>query len=173
MNVEPNNIHNMRTITQNIYTFEDLSDKVQAKVLSDNLYILTEHNWWSDTYNDANETAGLDISGFDIDQNYIEAHFTISAKDSALRVISEHGEQCDTYSIAKKFLSNLDELGRATAQTEAELEELEDLYLRDIKRAYLTILNSEFNYLCSDEVITDHITENEWEFYEDGSRYKS
>jgi len=166
----------MRTITQNIYTFEELSDKAQAKVLSDNSHILTDHNWWSDTCYDANETAGLDIVEFDITfQNYIKAHFTTSAKDSALRVISEHGEHCDTYSIAKKFLSNLNELERKedTAQTEAELEELEEIYLNNIKKAYLTILDKEFNYLCSDEAITDHITENEWEFYEDGSRYKS
>jgi len=166
----------MRTVTQNICKFEELSEKAQAKVLADNSELLTGYGWWSDTVKeDAKGTAGLDIEEFDLYPPYIKANFTTSAKSSALKVVSEHGEHCATYSIAKKFLSDLDELERQedTAKTEAELEELEEAYLEDLSREYLNMLENEYEYLCSEEAISDHIIDNGWEFYEDGRGYMS
>jgi len=164
----------MYTITQNIYTFEELSEKAQAKVLKDNSDILTDNSWYLDTITeDAKGTADLDIVEFDLYPPYINAKFTTSAKSSALRVISEHGDTCATYLIAKRFLNCLNELERKedTAQTEAELEDLQEAYLEDLSRAYLNLLDREYHDLCSDEAIAEHIISNAYEFYEDGERY--
>ena len=85
----------MRTTTLNIYTFEELSEKAQAKVISDHLNVLTDHDWWSDTATeDAEYTAGLEIEEFDLYPRHISSKFTTTAKDSALKVVSEHGESC-------------------------------------------------------------------------------
>jgi hypothetical protein len=165
----------MRTITQNIYTFQELTPKVQEKVLYNNSDILVTRDWWTDTITeDAKGTAELDIQGFEVYRD-IAARFTINAKSSALRVVSEHGESCATYSIAKKFLSDLEQLERKedTSETEIELEELGDTYLKMISNQYLGILEREYNDLQSDEAIIDHFDNNNWEFYEDGRRYKS
>jgi len=162
----------MRTITQNIYTFQELTPKVQEKVLYNNNDILVTQDWWTDTITeDAKGTAELDIQGFEVYRD-IAARFTTNAKSSALSVISEHGESCATYSIAKKFLSDLEQLERKE-DAEEDIEKLEDTYLKMISNQYLGILEREYNDLQSDEAIIDHFDNNNWEFYEDGRRYKS
>lgn len=166
----------MRTITQNIYTFEELNPKVQTKVLDENRDLLLQFDWWRDTISeDARGTAELNISGFDFNPRSINAEFTSNAKSSALRVISEHGNTCDTYHIARKFLSDLESLERKedTAQTEAEIEELEGEYLEALSEAYLRILEQEEQDLMSDEAIAELMSNNYYEFLEDGTRYRS
>lgn len=165
----------MRTITQNIYQFSELSPKVQEKVLTDNDDILITQDWWVDAITeDARNTAKLNITGFEIYRN-IEAEFTTNAKSSALSVISEHGETCTTYSIAKNFLSELAalELQEDTALTEIRLQELEDDYIEALSKEYLNILEREYEDLQSDDAIIEHFDSNNWEFYEDGRRYRS
>jgi hypothetical protein len=177
MNVEPNKQKHMRTITQNICTFEELNPKVQSKVLDENRDLLLQFDWWRDTISeDARGTAELRIIAFDFHPHrHIEAGFVSNAKSSALRVISEHGNTCATYSIAKKFLSDLESLERKedTAQTEAEIEELEGDYLEALSEAYLRILEQEEQDLMSDEAIAEHMSNNNYEFLEDGTRYRS
>ena len=167
----------MRTITQSIYTFQELTPKVQQKVLSDNRGILVEYDWWQDTITeDAKGTAELDITGFDFGpRSFINSKFSTYAKSSALRVISEHGKSCTTYSIAKNFLSELDalELQEDTALTEVKLQELEDDYIEALSNEYLNILKREYEDLQSDDAIIEHFDSNGWEFYEDGRRYRS
>ena len=56
----------MRTVTQNIYTFEELSEKAKSKALAEHSTILTDYDWYSDTIiEDAKGTAGLEIEEFD------------------------------------------------------------------------------------------------------------
>jgi hypothetical protein len=161
----------MRIVTHSICTFDELNPKVQAKVLDNNRDILLQFGWWKDTISeDARGTAKLNILGFDFHPHrYISAEFSTDAKSSALSVISEHGESCTTYSIAKKFLSDLDELERK----EEETYKLKEQYLNDLSEEYLNILEKEEQDLMSDEAVSNHIIDNEWEFYEDGRRYKS
>ena len=167
----------MRTITQNIYQFSELSPKAQQKAID--LFLeksgpITDI-WWKNIYDDALETADLKIRGFEIDLRSINCYFTTDAKSSALRVISEHGETCTTYSIAKNFLSELAalELQEDTALTEVKLQELEDDYIDALSNEYLNILEREYEDLQSDDAIIEHFDSNDWEFYEDGRRYKS
>jgi len=169
----------MRTITQNIYQFSELSPKAQEKAIE--IFIDKESpcpaGWWKNIYDDALETADLKITGFDIDPRYctINAQFTTDAKSSASRVISEHGKETATYSIAKNFLSELDalELQEDTALTEVRLQELKDNYIEALSNEYLNILEREYEYLSSSEYAAEFMTENDWEFFEDGRRYKS
>lgn len=167
----------MRTITQNIYQFSELSPKAQQKAID--LFLeksgpITDI-WWKNIYDDALETADLKIRGFEIDLRSINCYFTTDAKSSALRVISEHGKDCTTYSIAKNFLSELAalELQEDTALTEVKLQELEDDYIDALSNEYLNILEREYEDLQSDDAIIEHFDSNDWEFYEDGRRYKS
>jgi len=163
----------MRTITKNICTFDELNPTVQEKVLDNNRDVLVRFDWWKDTISeDARGTAKLDIIGFDFHPHrYISAKFTSNAKSSALSVISEHGKDCTTYSIANKFLSDLEQLYRS--QPEGEIEELCIAYREALSNEYLNILEKEEQDLMSDEAITEHIIDNEWEFYENGDVYKS
>ena len=167
----------MRTITQNIYQFSELSPKAQEKAID--LFLEKSgpinDTWWKNIYDDALETADLKITGFEIDICYIHCYFTTDAKSSASRVISEHGETCTTYSIAKNFLSELRalELQEDTALTEVRLQELKDNYMEALSNEYLNILEREYDYLSSQEYAVDFMTDNDWEFFENGERYKS
>lgn len=166
----------MRIININICQFSELTPQVQSKVLDNNRDALLQFDWWRDTISeDARGTAELNIKSFDFSPRSINAQFTTNAKSSALRVISEHGDTCTTYSIAKKFLSDLESLERKedTAQTEVELEELKDAYLEALSNEYLNILEQEEQDLMSDEALIEHFDNNNWEFYQDGRRYRS
>ena len=167
----------MRTITQNIYQFSELQPKAQQKAID--LFLeksgpITDI-WWKNIYDDALETADLKIRGFEIDLRSINCYFTTDAESSAIRVISEHGETCTTYSIANNFLSELRalELQEDTALTEVRLQELKDNYMEALSNEYLNILEREYEYLSSSEYAAEFMTENDWEFFEDGRRYKS
>ena len=167
----------MRTITQNIYTFAELTPKAQEKAID---FFLEKQGpetdiWWKNIYDDALETADLKITGFEIDIRYIHCYFTTDAKSSASRVISEHGKETTTYSIAKNFLSELraPELQEDTALTEVRLQELKDNYMEALSNEYLNILEREYDYLSSQEYAVDFMTDNDWEFFENGERYKS
>ena len=167
----------MRTITQNIYQFSELSPKAQEKAIDLFLEKSEPINdiWWKNIYDDALETADLKITGFEIDIRSINTQFTTDAKSSASRVISEHGKETTTYSIAKNFLSELRalELQEDTALTEVKLQELEDDYIEALSKEYLNILEREYEDLQSDDAIIEYFDNNNWEFYEDGRRYRS
>jgi len=167
----------MRTITQNIYTFQELNPKAQQKAIDLFLEKSEPINdiWWKNIYDDALETADLKITGFEIDIRSINTQFTTDAKSSASRVISEHGKETTTYSIAKNFLSELRalELQEDTALTEVRLQELKDNYMEALSNEYLNILDREYEYLSSQEYAVDFMTDNDWEFFENGERYKS
>jgi hypothetical protein len=165
----------MRTITKNICTFDELNPTVQEKVLDNNRDVLVRFDWWRDTVSeDIRGIAKLNITGFDFHPHrHISATFYGNAKSSALSVISEHGKDCTTYSIANKFLSDLEQLESASCRNIHDIVSLEEDYLNDISNEYLNILEKEEQDLMSDEAITEHIIDNEWEFYENGDVYKS
>jgi hypothetical protein len=166
----------MRTITQNVYSFNELTTQAKQKAVDHYLeYGMPSDNWWSDTYYDARETAHIKIEGFSIDR---DRHINIrpldfdSAYTSAQKIISEHGESCTTYSIAKNFLSDLEQLQRQT-DNEQEIEELEDNYFEAIGNEYLLMLEREFEEITSEEYIAEYFESHAREFFEDGTIYKS
>jgi len=58
----------MKTISINLYSFNELSSEAQNKALSKYVTINVEHDWYDSTYEDA-EQVGLKITGFDLDRN--------------------------------------------------------------------------------------------------------
>jgi len=165
----------MRTITRNVYSFNELTTQAKQKAIDYYMeHCRPSDNWWEDTYYDARETAQIKIEGFSIDR---DRHINIrpldfdSAYTSAQKVISEHGESCATYSIAKRFLSDLEELERR-GDNELEIEQLGDDYFEAIGNEYLLMLEREYEDITSEEYISEFFEGNDYEFYEDGSRYR-
>jgi hypothetical protein len=90
----------MKTITTNIYQFNELNETAKEKVLNNLYSINVEDYWWEYTYQDAKEI-GLIISSFDINRgNYITATLNISMCESCQEIINNHGECTDTYKLA-------------------------------------------------------------------------
>ena len=86
----------MKTISINLYSFDELSEEIQQKVIEKNYYINVDYGWWEFTYEDA-ANIGLKLTEFDIDSgNYCKGEFTLSVSEVAANIFSNHGEQCET-----------------------------------------------------------------------------
>lgn len=151
----------MRTITKNIYSFNELSEDAKGKAVDKLFDINVDYNWWDFTYDDA-KNIGLKITSFDIER-YCEGKFISGAYESAQAIIKNHSETCQTYKTAKSFLSEYKDT------QEDDIEELEDDFLKSLLEDYRIILMHEYEYLTSSEAIIEAIQSNEYEFDEDGN----
>lgn len=164
----------MRTETINIYSFTELSEEVQKKVLSKYYDINVSHDWWEDTYEDA-ENIGLKLQYFGLDRNkHATGTNTLSLNEVFQNILSNYGENCDTYKTAERFFEAWQPVFNdyiATDEGENELLEIEDKFLKELLSDYADILQKECEYLQTDEAIKETILENEYEFTENGKRY--
>lgn len=169
----------MREIIKKVYKFEELPDNIKEKAV-ENLYDLNvDYDWWNSVYDDA-EQIGLKLEGFDIDRgSYCEGKFTISADEVAQNIFNKHGEKCETYKTAKKFMEEwqpifndyMDENSEnyESIDCEDKLMKLEDEFLKSLLEDYLVILRHEYEYLTSEEAIIETINAIDYEFDENGN----
>ena len=162
----------MRTIKKTVYKFDELSEDAQKQAIQNLWDINVTHEWWDFTYADAEEI-GLKINGFDIGRaSYVDAEFLWFADDVAKTIIENHGEQCETYKDAQCFLDEYKTLKEQFKDDEwmfdQEVEELSDLFLKQLQEDYRIMLRNEYEYLTSKEAIVETIEANEYEFYENG-----
>jgi hypothetical protein len=169
----------MRTIEKTIYTFDELSDSAKEKAISNLSDINTDYDWWEGTYEDA-KRIGLKITSFELDrQRNAEGEFLLSANEVAQNIFNEHGEMCETYKTAEAFMkkwqpifdSYLDEYSEnyECYASETALADLEDEFLKSLLEDYSMMLQSESEYLQSDESIIETILSNGYEFDENGN----
>lgn len=174
----------MKTINLNLYKFDELSEESKQNVL-ENLYdINVNYDWWEFTYQDA-KNVSISIEGFDLYRRDITVNLLCDAYTTANEIMEQHGENCKTYKIASSFISEWDALvekysdgktlDRVSEDNEydfdVEAEELEKEFKHDVAQEYLSILDQEYEYLTSEEVIIEAIEANEYDFTEDGKIY--
>jgi hypothetical protein len=163
----------MRTVSTNLYSINELSDSVKAKVLDKYRYEFSDWYYQDITY-DAHESSHMSIDEFNLDHSYIVCEFNTGAKDTAHTVIKNHGESCASYTIASNFLSALSSLESQPddERTDALVAGLEEDFMEDMGKYYLNMLESEYDNCTSDEYITEMLEVNGYEFTEDGNRYR-
>src|SRR5690606_33638809 len=171
----------MKTIEINLYKFNELSEEAQQKALENLWDLNVDHEWWEFTYEDANNI-GLNITEFDLYRGNINGYFGLDARNAAICILKEHGKGCETYILAENFIAELhklednapkDEDGYYEDEDELD-QEIEDLgqdLLKDLLTEYLSILDSEYNYLTSEKAIVEGIKSNEYDFTENGELY--
>lgn len=171
----------MKTIELNLYKFSELSDEAKQKALSEFYDINVSHDWWAWTCEDA-KTIGLKIDGFDLDRNrHAKGSFLLSACEVAQNIFNNHGESCETYTIAEKFMAewqpifndymNENSENYESGELESQMIELEDDFLQSLLEDYSIILQKEYEYLTSDEAIIETIECNDYDFTADGKLY--
>ncbi len=175
----------MKTIEIQLYSFDELSASAQQKAIEKLSDINVDFNWWESTYEDA-ENVGLKITGFALDRNkHASGNFLNGAYDTALEIIDQHGENCETYKTAKEFFNFWDEAVKLHSDNvttdkvkegneyyfDEYVEDKEDEFLKDILECYANILQNESEYLQSEEAIKETILSNEYDFTKDGSIY--
>lgn len=189
----------MRKVEKTIYKFDELSEEAKKKAIENLWDCNVDYDWWDFIYEDANNV-GLKITGFDLDRgDNVDIEFVDTAKDTAESILKEHGEQTETYLLAKSFLERfiIEESEEEKYSTlyqditpenekeeileskyadkmnnaQDEMENLSEDFLEDLSNLYLTMLKEEYEYKTSEEAIIESIEANEWEFTEDGKMY--
>lgn len=163
------------------YSFEELSEDAKKKAINNNYAINVDYDWWESTYNDA-KNIGLKITGFDLDRNrHADGEFLLAANEVAANIFKDHGESCETYKSAEKFISewqpifneymNENSEKYESAESESELQVIEDDFLKSLLEDYSIMLQTESEYLQSDEAIEDTLISNDCQFTKDGNRF--
>ncbi len=171
----------MQTKTYKVYKFDELTDDQKEKALNNLRDINVDHDWWEFTYEDA-ATIGLRITSFDLDRNrHAKGEFMVfgGGEQCAGLIMAEHGQSTDTYALAKTYLADLaalhvkfpnhedsDHDDYDTYVDESGL--LEEQFLTDLLEEYSIMLQKEYEYLCSDQAVTEAIRINDYDFTEDG-----
>jgi len=160
----------MRTVIEKIdlFTFNEASEALKSKILTNYYDINVDHEWCDFTYEDANNI-GVNITSFCLDRgSYCEIEFKHDAISTAESIIGEHGEACETYKTAKLFLS---EVGTISNAIYGNYEDIEKEFKRSLSEDYRIMLAKEYEYLTSEEAITEALICNEYEFTEEGKIY--
>jgi hypothetical protein len=175
----------MKTIEIKIYKFAELSEQAKQNAINNLIDINVNHNWWEFIYEDANNI-GLKITSLDLDRNrHANGKFIYSAEECANKIIKEHGEQCETYKTALKYLEDRKKLVSKYSdgkkldivieenyyEFDNECDELDEEFLNNILEDYSIMLQNECEYLQTDEAIIDTIEANEYDFTENGKLY--
>lgn len=171
----------MKTITINLYTFDELSDKAKEKARSWWHECGLDYEWWDSVYYDA-ATIGLKITEFGLDRNrHANGSFTKSATEVADLILKNHSDKSDTYTLAETFLCDRDEVFESAEKNENgdykyesalddKLDELESEFERALLEEYSIMLQKEYEYLLSDENVDVCLRINEYTFEENGKR---
>lgn len=171
----------MRTIEVKVYKFDELSDSAKQKARKWYRDAGLDYDWWDSTYEDA-EQIGLKIKSFDLGRGQdIEGIFDIPAAHVAQRIVENHGDQCDTYKTAQKFITDAQEVEKKFRDADGEVTDedalndaqdaLDAVFLKALLKDYWVMLQKEYDYLYTDESVDKNIQANEYEFTEDGKRF--
>lgn len=173
----------MRTAIKktDVFTYDELSEDAKDRAI-ENLYDINIYDRWFDAVYDDAKMMGIKIESFDIGRgSYCKGHFTVAAHEAAQNILNNHGDKCETYKTAKSFMEswqpvfddymNEDSENYESYESEQELLELEEDFLKSLLEDYRSMLSNEYDYLTSREAIIETIEANEYEFTEDGKLY--
>lgn len=167
----------MKTISINLYQFNELTPEAQKAAIRNLSDINTIDQWWDYLYEDA-ENVGLKLTGFDIDRGACNGHIMNNGFETAMAICDNHGEETQTYKLAKQYLDDLPDIRKGTPEAlQAEgidyltEEAFETRFLKKLCSAYLVMLREQYEYLTSDEAIKETIEANEYDFLENGTLY--
>lgn len=172
----------MKTQTIKTYSFNELSEEVKRKVLVKYSHLGTSDWWYEDTFFSAKEQ-GVRITGFDLDRGQsIDGEFIWDHIEVADNMLMDITESHPLHTISEQFRKERDQLCDSwemdengepvnVEELDEQLDEMESQYEKDILWEYWKILRDEYEYLFSDEFLTEHFESNEFEFTEDGKLY--
>lgn len=162
------------------YELADLPAEIQDKIISDFSDDTIENELcWEQIENDAKEI-GLIIYELD-DHRPNKGEFERSGIKTAIAIMANHGESCETYKDAKNYQGEYNKIiekysinGELMDNYEDhesydnDFEDLENDFLSTLLEDYLIMLNKDIEYQYSREHITENIEANDYLFDEYG-----
>ncbi len=173
----------MRIIETIVYSFNELDEKAKSKAIEKHRYFYVGEPWWDNVYESAEET-GVKITGFDLEDRskHINGKFIKDAESVADYILQEFGETCQAYKVADNYQKQRENI--LTNAEKDEFGDFSDLYTldnqldaldtelrNDLLNYYLKCLQLEYEYYISDEFISEFLTNNEYNFLQDGTRF--
>ena len=119
-------------------------------------------DWFDEVYEDA-ANVGLKITGFDLGRGQeIDLKFEDCFQDVAEKILKEHGETCETYQVALTFLATyvlLSEEQKDDIDQWGEISSCDfvGVFSKSIRKAYLDMLQTQYDYLQSDEACDQYL----------------
>lgn len=162
-----------------IFRYNELSQEAKKVALEKHRYDQVEYNWWEDDYYNAKQ-CGVRITGFDLDRRKsIDGEFIWSEIEVAEKIEDEYSDCTDIHKIASNFLKErlricdsyefIDGAPIKEDELEAELNELEYQFQKDILGEFWKYLQDQYEYLLSDECVTDYL-ENNWHYFTENGK---
>ncbi len=165
----------IKTVT-NVYTFQELSAESKGAAIELLYDINVDHGWWVFIYDDA-AAVGLCITSFDHGRaNCIEGYLDRCAGGVASAIVKDHGNDCETTTLAKEYLHKEMFLEAARNDyNDYDIDEkiyvLADDFKYALSEEYLSMLKKDYEYLTSVKAIEETILSNEYEFTVDGKLF--
>lgn len=156
----------MRTIEVKVYRYSELSDDAKQKAKEWFLEGGIDQEFAWDGMKDDAKNVGIALTAWDYGR-YCEGKFIPPFSEVIDKILSEHGEQCETYKTANEYKSKFLALND---DQDDERTELEDEFLHSILEDYRIMMDGEVDFHQTDEYISDVMEANEYEFLENGKR---
>ena len=180
----------MRTITKELYKFEELRPEIQQKIIDDNRDLNVECDWWQFAYDDIAEMwkeRGLGTDDhkkyngpfyFSLDRSWNFYATGVYVEDHDLFIKALHldpkGEMAEN--IYQNVRFGIHHYGGSSAKTivdsvylDDESEKIVQNFIDALCEDSLDYLQEEYDYLTSDEAIRESIISNEAEFDWEGN----
>lgn len=161
----------MKTIEVTLYKFDELSDKAKEFAVQDNIHILTDFgSYWYETLIWELKDVGISAGGFDLERREINVDFYEDLNDVCTNVVKnfkggEVAEMCANYLTSVEAQVALDETD------DDMLEDMEMVFIYDLKCELLNMFQREYDYLTDADVIADYLLGNEFDFDINGKIY--
>jgi hypothetical protein len=179
------------TTIRHLYKFAELSDEAKERAIDANRFVnVDDVEWWEGVYDMAKEI-GLNIRSFELDRcSYVNGDFDFGIFETIKAIKENFGKESQLLATAAKWRDTVfkafveykfgldirseeyedykteDFLADFLATDRAE--ELEDEFRKEIKEDFRITLSKEYDYLTSDECITELLEDDYKLFLEDG-----
>lgn len=188
----PDPLYYMKTVSVELFTFEELPEAVQAKVLNDFRYMNVEHfdwyhsiieNWTERLENEGFKAPDIQFSGFysqgdgasftckelDVDKLIPPMYEALKGLDITGSITRHNSRYVHENTITLELVGTDDMTPEQTAQME-KLEALLFLAVRKLCKEIYTDLQSDYEFQTSDDVVKECVIVNEYTFEKDGTQ---
>lgn len=179
-----------REIVKTVYKYNELDESAKERALDWYAQGVFDYEWWDFIYEDANRI-GLKLEYFGLDRDkHATGHLMNSVEDVCLAILKEHGETCDTHTLAVSTLEDIqalkdrietdrnaldeadesyeDDLYALESELDEDLDTIQSNFSDALLEEYASILQKELEYMQSREYLEEGIIANEYEFDEEG-----
>ena len=157
----------MRIIETKAYQFEELDEQTKEKAIDNYRYVSVEHDSWWDFVKEDLNYIGIELRSFDIDRGSFAEIHSEDFYETCEKIIETHGENCETYKIAERYIKEYNEIHQHIHDDDA-IECLDEKYQKEFSEEVLSMLRREYEYMTSDEYVIEMFQANEYEFTDQG-----